>query len=73
MGTWGYFPEGEVAKVKNVWSYTSTPSICLHGAVLCLKKKDSASTSLMKQYTDLYKKEYDLDMNTIRLVIPAIK
>jgi len=29
MGTGGSFP-----KVKHVWHNTSTPSICLHGAVL---------------------------------------
>jgi hypothetical protein len=27
------------AEVKNAWSYTSTPSICLHGVVLSKKKK----------------------------------
>jgi hypothetical protein len=27
------------AEVKNAWSYTSTPPISLHGAVLSLKKK----------------------------------
>jgi hypothetical protein len=26
-------------KVKNTWSYTSTPPICLHGMVLKKKKK----------------------------------
>jgi hypothetical protein len=26
------------AKVKNTWSYTTTPPICLHGVVLSLKK-----------------------------------
>jgi hypothetical protein len=41
MGTGGSYPGGKAdhsppptAKVKNVWSYTSTPSIGLHGVVL---------------------------------------
>ena len=28
---WGFFPGGKVAKVRNEWSCTSAPPICLHG------------------------------------------
>jgi len=46
MGTGGSFPEAKKlgheadvsppssAEIKQVWSYTSTPPVCLHGVVL---------------------------------------
>jgi hypothetical protein len=37
------------AKVKNVWSYTSTPTTCLHGMVLSLTK--STGTTLPVPFT----------------------
>ena len=28
---WEFFPAGKVVKVKNEWSCTSAPPLCLHG------------------------------------------
>jgi hypothetical protein len=56
IGTRGYFPGGGgvkrpggeadhsspfSAEVKNVWSYTSTSPMCLHGVVLKLKHREN--------------------------------
>jgi len=45
-GAWSWPPPS--AEVKNVWSYTSTPKIRLHGVVLSLKK--STGTTLHLPY-----------------------
>jgi len=61
MGTGGSFPRGKVqvhgadqsppasTKVKNAWSYNSTPLVCLHGVAL-VKHRDNFAFTFMEEY-----------------------
>jgi hypothetical protein len=62
MGTQGYFPRGKAdqavkltrpssAEVMNGWSYTSYPSICIHGVVLM---KQGECSTIAHSTTILY-------------------
>jgi len=65
MGTRGSFPGDKVAgewswpliSMKNVWSYTSTPPIRLHGVVLIWKHMDFTfyTSMLLREWGKLQK------------------